>query len=220
MNLLIVIFMILPLLNCALTIISPGLNSNFKLNKTTGIRFQEAAFYGSSYYDQSAYFLEFENLKEIVKDPNNATFNKNDMIYINQFNQNDINLLYEICFDKDKNINIMTDIENYKFKLNGDNSQSIVSYFYPYSYFKRDNYIKRHRPYYINDVHPKKENLLKTGNDYYMCIRNIVSFNTNAQKKSNYFEITTPRNLLINFTYDFDHKFIYYTNEEMEFSAK
>ncbi|TGL50257.1 hypothetical protein EHQ59_12740, partial [Leptospira kemamanensis] len=61
------------LFQCALTIISPGLNSNYKLNKISTFKFQEAAFYGSLYYDQTAFFIESENLKLIIDDPNNAT---------------------------------------------------------------------------------------------------------------------------------------------------
>ncbi|EMY59948.1 hypothetical protein LEP1GSC203_1091 [Leptospira terpstrae serovar Hualin str. LT 11-33 = ATCC 700639] len=53
-----------------------------------------------------------------------------------------------------------------------------------------------------------------------MCIRNIISFNESSQKNKNILEIITPRDLTINFTYDFDKKFVLYKNEEMEFSAK
>ncbi|EMY60591.1 hypothetical protein [Leptospira terpstrae] len=220
MNKKILIFLILPFFGCALTIISPGINSNYRLNKTASIRFQEAAFYGSTFYDHSAFFLEYENLKEIIKDPNNATFNKGDILQINQFNKNNVNLLYEFCFDKEKDIDIFEDIKYYQFKLNENPPISIVSYFYPYSYFYRGGFVRKNRPYYINDVHPYNEYILKTGNDFQMCIRNIISFDTNSQKNKNILEILTPRNLTINFTYDFDKKFVLYKNEEMEFSAK
>ncbi|TGK80352.1 hypothetical protein EHQ31_17190 [Leptospira montravelensis] len=206
--------------DCALTIISPGLNSNYKLNKISSFKFQEAAFYGSTFYDQSAYFLEFENLKLIVSDPNNATFNKNDSMNMDQFDQNNINILYEICYDKEKNLNILDDIVNYKFKLNDFESISVVSYFYPYSYTARGNYIKKYKPYYVNEKYPYQKNIYKTGYDFLMCIRNIVSFRKNVQEISNSLEILTPRNHLFNFSYDFDNKFIFYQNEEMDFSAK
>ncbi len=212
--------MLLPFFGCALTIISPGLNSNYRLNKTASIRFQEAAFYGSKFYDQSAFFLEYENLKEIIKDTNNATFNKGDILQINQFSQNNVNLLYELCFDKEKDIDIFEDIKFYQFKLNENQPISFVSYFYPYSYFSRGGFIKKNRPYYINDVHPYNQEILKTGKDFLMCIRNIISFNPSSQINKNILEIITPRNLTINFTYDYDKKFVLYKNEEMEFSAK
>ncbi len=214
------IFVILPLFGCALTLISPGLNSNYRLNKTATIRFQEAAFYGSTFYDQSAFFLEFENLKEIIKDPNNATFNKGDILKIDQFNPKNVNLLYEFCFDKDKDIDIFEDIKYYQFKLNDNPPISIVSYFYPYSYFYRGGFVRKNKPYYINDIHPYNQDILKTGIDFQMCVRNIISFIPSSQKNKNILEIITPRNLIINFIYDFDKNFVLYKNEEMEFSAK
>ncbi|WP_051122400.1 hypothetical protein [Leptospira wolbachii] len=214
------ILIILTLFNCALTIISPGLNSNYKLKKISSNRFQEAAFYGSAFYDQSAFFLEFENLKLILTDPNNATFNKNETISVDQFDQNNINILYEICYDKEKDINILDDVVNYKFILNDFESLSVVSYFYPYSYYSRGNYNKKFNPYYFNEKYPYQNYIYKTGNDFIMCIRNVVSFSKNAQNKSNSLKIVTPRNHLTGFSYDFDNNFIFYKNEEMEFSVK
>ncbi|MCW7490906.1 hypothetical protein [Leptospira meyeri] len=214
------LIVILNLFNCALTIISPGLNSNYKLTKISSNRFQESAFYGSAYYDQTAFYLEFENLKLILNDPNNATFNKNDSISAVQFDQNNINILYEICYDKEKNINILDDILNYKFSLNNFEAISVVSYFYPYSYYSRGNYLKKILPYYVNEKYPYQKLIYKTGNDFIMCIRNIVSFSKNAQNKSNSLEIVTPRNYLTGFSYEFDNNFLFYKNEEIEFSAK
>ncbi|MGE8795949.1 hypothetical protein ACO2JG_18665 [Leptospira terpstrae] len=156
----------------------------------------------------------------ILTDPNNATFNKDDTISLNQFDQNNIHILYEICYDKEKDINILDDIKNYRFKLNDSESISVFSYFYPYSYFARGNYIKKNKPYYVNENHPHQKNIYKTGNDFLMCIRNIVTFNKNNQINSNSFEIITPRKHLTGFSYNFDNNFIYYKNEEMEFSAK
>lgn len=206
---------------CTLTLISPGINSNYRLDNLTGKRFEEAAFYGSKYYQPSAYFIESDNLELIINDVNNATFNKDEIPNFKQFDQNKIYILYEYCYDKEKDINIFEDINHHQFQLNNNFYESKISYFYPYSFYKRGNTITKKHPFYKNAEYPSNKVILKTGTDFLMCVRTILVFNRENQMNSkNEFEILTPRNSHLFFSYDYKNKFIYYEKEEMDFSAK
>ncbi len=207
-------------LSCALTIISPGLNSNYRLNKSGVYKFQESSFYGSKFYELSAFFLEFENLKLVLDDPNNALLNKNEKLNIDQFDANNIHILFEFCYDKDIEFDIEEDLSNYQYKLNSKESISLTSYFYPYSYSVRGDFIKKFKPFYVREKYPHQQRVYTTGDDYLMCIRSILVFPKSAQNKFNSLEILTPRETLINFSYEFDREFILYKNEKFEFSAK
>lgn len=206
---------------CALTLISPGLNSNYRLDNLTGIRFEEAAFYGTKHYESSVFYLEFENLKQIINDTNNATFNKEERLDLNQFYKTDIHLMFELCYNKEKEINIFEDIKNYNFQLNNHSYESKISYFYPYSFYKRGSRISKKYPFYMNDDYPLNKVILKTGPDFLMCIRTILVFKKENQiNNKNEFEILTPRNVHLFYSYEYKNQFIFYKNEGIDFSAK
>lgn len=211
---------LLSCLSCALTIISPGVNSNYRLDKIGVYKFQESSFYGSKFYDLSAFFLEYENLKLVLDDPNNSLFNKEEKLNINQFEANNVNLLIEFCYDKEIEFDIENDLANYHYKLNNFEPLSSTSYFYPYSFSVRGEFIKKFKPFYVREKYPYQHRIYTTGDDYLMCIRSIVSFPKSAQNKSNSLEILTPRNSLINFSYEFDREFILYKNEKFELSTR
>lgn len=216
-----VIVLLFTLHACALTLISPGLNSHYRLDNITNIRFDEAAFYGSQHYHHSAFYIESENLKLITSDINNSTFNKEEKLAIRPFDPNKVHILYEYCFDKEKEINITEDIENHHFQLNDNSYESKISYFYPYSYYKRGSRISKKYPFYMNDDYPYKKVILKTGTDFLMCIRTILVFKKDDQKNNiNEFEILTPRNSHISYSYEYNNQFVFYKNEGMDFSAK
>ena len=206
---------------CALTLISPGLNSNYRLDNITNIKFEEAAFYGSKHYDLSAFFIEYENLDLIINDINNTTFNKDEKMAIKDFDQNKIHLMVELCYDKEKEINIFEDIEKHYFQLNNHSYESKISYFYPYSFYKRGSRISKKCPFYMNDDYPLNKVVLKTGADFLMCIRTILVFKKENQINSkNEFEVLTPRNSHIFYSYDYNNQFVFYKNEGIDFSAK
>ncbi|XDD53857.1 hypothetical protein AB3N62_15450 [Leptospira sp. WS4.C2] len=215
------IFVLFLLHACALTLISPGLNSNYRLNDITDLKFEEVAFYGSKHYSHSAFFIEFENLNLIINDVNNTTLNTNENLNINRFHKENIHLLYEICFDKEKEINIIEDLENHQFQLNDNSYESKISYFYPYSYFKKRDRFNKFNPFYMRNNYPADHVIQKTGTDFLLCVRTLLTFKKTDQKPNlNEFEILTPRNVHLFYSYEYKNQFIFYKNEGIDFSAK
>ncbi|TGL21025.1 hypothetical protein EHQ42_05575, partial [Leptospira levettii] len=55
----------------SLTLISPGITSEYRLGKNSSIKFEESSFYGTNIYQINVFYIENENRNLIFADPNN-----------------------------------------------------------------------------------------------------------------------------------------------------
>jgi hypothetical protein len=207
--------------SCALTLISPGINSNYRIEDKSFMKMEDSAFYGSYFYRYFSYFVNEENYFDVINDPNNSI----DVLQIQNFHinhtKNKILILYEFCFDKLKNIDWEEDLSSYTFTLNDQSNEYFLSYKYPYSYRKIGLKYKIELPYIINKKFPYHNQTERTGNDYILCMRNLLSFRKETQfDNSNLFKVTTPRGNTQHFEYiSKSGKFQFYEKEQFEING-
>ncbi|TGK97933.1 hypothetical protein [Leptospira levettii] len=199
-----------------LTIVSPGVTSDYRLKSIGGIRMLEAAYYGTWHYTQTAFYMEPENLDALLTDPNNHILNHKELFDSVSKDRSSVRILFEYCYDQTKPIQIDEDKEQYQFEWNGNEPKSKISYLYPYSYYKKGNRIRQKLPYYQSERYPKNEWKQTTGYDQYFCVRNLLEFDGSIQKKgTNELKVVTPREHLLYYEYEYNGKFIHDSEEEI-----
>ncbi|XDD47827.1 hypothetical protein AB3N60_07060 [Leptospira sp. WS39.C2] len=182
----------------------------------SGIKMEEASFYGPWYYAHSTFYIEHGQLNEVLKDPNNFIMNHKEIFETVKFGKGKVWLLFEYCYDQSKPIQIDVDKELYQFEWNDQSPLSKTTYFYPYSYYKKGKRIRHKLPFYQTEPYPNDGWKRTTGYDQYFCVRNLLEFDESYQKMGkNKFKILTPREQLLYYEYQFDQKFIYYAEEEI-----
>lgn len=206
----------------SLTIISPGINSNDRLNKLTNIKFDEASFYGSSVYQANAFFINHQNLEDILNDPNNIVDNLTKENFEQNIKENDVILLAEFCFDKDKFKSNTLDFDQYNFKLNNTTFSTKLEIFYLYSAKKKGTLYAIEQPLLVYDKPPNQKNIIKTSVEFISCSRSILNFkNFKLSEGSNKFEIITPRNSQIFFDFQIKNgTFQLFQNEGADFKIE
>ena len=206
--------------SCALTLISPGVNSNFRLKKIVDIRFQEAHFYGLQFYNHSSFFIEKENFTLIITDPNNQSFNKNEFIPSLFYKDNQVYILFENCYEKEKIEDPFYDIRLYQFYLNKIPSLNRYSYFYPYSYNKKGTVYLKKNPFLIYNSQENRKEIIRTGDDFLACIRTINTFEKrNLNNGMNYFQVMTSNRSHLEYSFEFKDKFVYFNEEPVSFGV-
>ncbi|ABZ94633.1 Hypothetical protein LBF_2136 [Leptospira biflexa serovar Patoc strain 'Patoc 1 (Ames)'] len=187
----------------SLTIISPGINSNHRLNKLTDVKFNEAAFYGSTFYQANAFFINHQNIYEILNDPNNIVEKNIKEKFEKNIKNNDVILIAEFCFDKDKFNSSILDFDQYNFKLNNTSFSTNLEVFYLYSAKKKGTSYAIEQPLLVYDKPPNQKNIIKTSFEFIACSRSILNFkNLKLSEGSNKFEIITPRSSQIFFDFN------------------
>ncbi|MDZ4727128.1 MAG: hypothetical protein SH817_13315 [Leptospira sp.] len=208
----------------SLSIISPGISSIYKLRKIGDIRFEEAKFYGSAEYSYQLFFIEDSFLQEIFDDPNNLYFDENQNFgkekISNQVNSKRF-FLFELCYSKDREFDILTDIKDYDFRLNQNPSLYQIHYSYAYSYYQRGEYKFKNKPLIVRDKLPHSKLLLTTGTDFISCVRSILVYDQkNEIKGKNSFKVITSNKNHLDFYYNYIHEFEKYWDEPMEIRVK
>lgn len=197
------------LLNCAMTLVSPGINSNHRLTVSNDYHFQEAHRYGRNFYQNSAFFVEERNWPLVIEDTNNATLETPPNFPKTINGEKQITLLFENCFDKDKINDPLSDSKNYKFSLNQTLSEIRYSYLYPYSYVRRGTSIEKWKPYYYSDPYRHKVREERTGDDYLACVRTLVVFDKSSVRTgANTFQIRTANDSLLTYTFLYERSFV------------
>ncbi len=206
----------------SLTLISPGITSEYLLGKNSSIKFEESSFYGTNIYQINVFYIENENRNLVFQDPNNILDYKIKENFEKDISDLDILLLAEVCFDKEKFTKTPLDLILYDFELNGNKYLNKIEYIYPYSYSMKGNKYFLERPLLIHDNYPNQKNIIKTSDDFVTCSRTILKFNKNFQNDGkNKINIITPRNSYISFEYLIQNgKFVIQNNEEIELNAK
>ncbi|MCZ8342229.1 MAG: hypothetical protein O9301_04290 [Leptospira sp.] len=197
-----VLFLISLNYSCALNLISPGINSNHRLDNKSFAKMLDMSFYGSYHYNFFAYFILPENVIDVLNDPNNFLETYQVESFVLNRNLNDIVILYEFCYNKEKDIDFDTDLNSYFFFLNGHSEKYKLVYQYPYSYKKIGLKLKLLRPFLVHKKYPNHQEIESTGYDYIMCYRNLLIFDTSTkQEGKNEFRIITPRENIQNFEF-------------------
>ncbi|TGM74281.1 hypothetical protein EHR01_12325 [Leptospira mtsangambouensis] len=206
----------------SLTLISPGITSDNRLGKNSGLKFEESSFYGTDFYQLNVFYIENENKRYIFQDPNNIIDSGIKENFEKNINENDILLLSEVCFDKDKFRQKSLDLTLYDYSLNSQQYIDKIEYIYPYSFIKKGNSYSLERPLLINDYYPNQRNVIKTSDDFVTCSRSIIKFKKEFQYDgTNKLNITTPRKSIISFEFSVQNgKFVIQNNEEIEFNIK
>ncbi|MCW7479364.1 hypothetical protein ND856_18840 [Leptospira bandrabouensis] len=206
----------------SLTLISPGITSEYRLGKSSSLKFEESSFYGTNIYQINVFYIENENRNFIFQDPNNILDFKIKEKFENNISDLDILLLAEICFDKEKFKKTPLDLILYDFELNGNRFLDKIEYIYPYSFSMKGNKYSLEKPLLIHDNYPNQKNIIKTSDDFVTCSRTILKFNKDSQNDGkNRVNIITPRNSIISFEYLIQKgKFVIQNNEEIEFNVR
>ncbi|MCW7475620.1 hypothetical protein [Leptospira levettii] len=206
----------------SLTLISPGITSEYRLGKNSSIKFEESSFYGTNIYQINVFYIENENKNLVFQDPNNILDSKIKENFENNISDLDILLLAEVCFDKEKFKKTPSDLIYYNFELNGNRYLDKIEYICPYSYSMKGNKYSLERPLLIHDNYPNQKNVIITSDEFVTCSRTILKFNKDFQNDGkNKINIITPRNSNISFEYLIQNgKFMIQNNEEIEFNVK
>lgn len=219
----ILILVVLLISSCtSLTLISPGITSENHLLNATSIKFEEASFYGSNFYQFNVFYLEDENIRLVLNDPNNILNSKIKVKFEENISDTDFLLLAEICFDKEKFKQRDLDLEFYEFELNGNKFNDRIEFIYPYSYSMKGNKYNLERPILINDNYPNQKNVIKTADEFIACSRSFIKFKKKYQIESkNSLKIVTPRKSIINFQfYVKNGKFQIQNNDDINIKIK
>jgi len=213
-----IVYWIFTFIHCGMSIISPGVTSNYRLTKLGGTNtFEEKIFYGKN-YDVSAFYIKKEYLQTILSDYNNLFSNWKNLDKIKNLKLSNENgnliLLCEICFDLEKEIQ-ESDFLNYKFFLNNSKPNDVIEFLYPYNYYIYGTSMKKNGPM----IRGKEDlDLILSDYKYIPCIRYLMSFNKILQiKGNNFLRIKTSRDNYFDFKYEYDIEFIQFWNEPSEF---
>ncbi|MCW7504355.1 hypothetical protein [Leptospira paudalimensis] len=199
-----------------LTIISPGVTSEYRIKSISGIRMLEASYYGTWHYAQTAFYIEPDNLDALLSDPNNFILNHKVLFDSVSKDKTLVRILFEYCYDHSKQIPIDHDKDLYQFEWNGIEPKSKITYLYPYSYYKKGKRIRQKLPFYQQERYPKNEWKQTTGYDQYYCVRSLLEFDGFLQKKGiNELKVITPREQLLFYEYEHNGKFIHDSEEEI-----
>lgn len=199
-----------------LTLVSPGITSESRLTKQTDVRMEEASFYGSWAYSHTAFYIDKSELPKVLEDPNNTVFHPKEMFHSKNNHDSHLHILFEYCYDKTKQINIESDMNQYQFQLNGRDSVDTLVFLYPYSYSKKGKLFRKRFPFYERLTYPNEKILITTGFDQLFCVRTLLSFDQTIENQGlNRFTVTTPRNQHLFYVYEMREKFVKFKEEEI-----
>lgn len=217
------VFIVVSKTSCSsLTLVSPGITSEHRLNQSSNLKFEESSFYGTNIYQLNGFYIEKENTNLVLNDPNNIHHSKFKDQFEANISEEDILILVEVCFDKDKFKQRTLDLDLYQFELNGNPSIDTLEVIYPYSFRMKGNRYQLERPILINENYPNQKNVIKTADEFVTCSRTFLKFKKEFQKDGkNILKIMTPRKSVI--TLDFyihNGNFLIQKSDDIELKVK